>query len=132
MAPHTAEDSLDHTGHSLASVHPTPGTTPGDIVDMENKLATAQRFSQLSWAHSEESCNNLRSDFFTKPTLPMLEAICTTSLGDGDMDEDPTTNDFQSYVNKRKLPLITYLLKLLIPPFKRKGSNYKAIIIITL
>lgn len=98
MAPHTADDSLGHTADSLASVHLTAGTTPGDIVDTENKPAITQRFSQLSWAHSEESCNDLRSDFFTKPTLPMLEAICTTSLGDGDMDEDHTTNDFQSYV----------------------------------
>ena len=28
----------------------------------------------------------------------MLEAIITTSLGDGDMDEDPVTNSFQDYV----------------------------------
>lgn len=57
-----------------------------------------QRFSSLAWSHSNEASNDFRSDFMTKPTLPMLEAIITTSLGDGDMDEDKTTNAFQDYV----------------------------------
>lgn len=57
-----------------------------------------QGLSSLAWAHSKEASNDLRSDFMTKPTMSMLEAIITTSLGDGDMDEDPVTNSFQDYV----------------------------------
>ncbi|EUC43581.1 hypothetical protein COCMIDRAFT_38517 [Bipolaris oryzae ATCC 44560] len=55
-------------------------------------------FADLAWACNKEASNDFRSDFFTKPTLPMLEAIINTSLGDGDMDEDKTTNSFQDYV----------------------------------
>ncbi|KAJ5031959.1 pyridoxal phosphate-dependent transferase [Bipolaris maydis] len=55
-------------------------------------------FVDLAWACNKEASNDFRSDFFTKPTLPMLEAIINTSLGDGDMDEDKTTNSFQDYV----------------------------------
>ena len=57
-----------------------------------------QALSSLAWAHSQEASNDLRSDFMTKPTMSMLEAIITTSLGDGDMDEDLVTNSFQDYV----------------------------------
>ncbi|KAF2469220.1 l-allo-threonine aldolase [Lindgomyces ingoldianus] len=68
----------------------------------EFRIADAQQQVQsltgLAWSHSNEASNDFRSDFFTKPTLPMLEAIVTTSLGDGDMDEDTTTNSFQGYV----------------------------------
>ena len=51
-----------------------------------------------AWAHCNESSNDYRSDFFTKPSLPMLHAIISASLGDGDMGEDKTTRDFQEYV----------------------------------
>ncbi|KZF26939.1 l-allo-threonine aldolase [Xylona heveae TC161] len=57
-----------------------------------------QGLSNLAWSQSNDASNDFRSDFVTKPTLPMLEAIITTSLGDGDMDEDPTTNSFQDHV----------------------------------
>lgn len=57
-----------------------------------------QALSSLAWANSKEASNDLRSDFMTKPTMTMLEAIISTSLGDGDMDEDPVTNSFQDYV----------------------------------
>ncbi|KAF2762358.1 l-allo-threonine aldolase [Pseudovirgaria hyperparasitica] len=52
----------------------------------------------LAWARSDRSSNDFRSDFVTIPTLPMLAAISATTLGDGDMDEDETTNSFQEYV----------------------------------
>lgn len=58
----------------------------------------AQDLSSLAWAHSLESSNNFISDFYTKPTLPMLEAIINTTLGDGDNDEDASTNSLQNYV----------------------------------
>ncbi|KAK4172240.1 l-allo-threonine aldolase [Triangularia setosa] len=54
--------------------------------------------SKSAWAHNNESSNDFRSDFFTKPTLPMLEAVISTSLGDGDMGEDATTNSLCEYV----------------------------------
>ncbi|KAI6717259.1 threonine aldolase [Diplocarpon mali] len=57
-----------------------------------------ERFSRLAWSHCEEASDDFRSDFFTKPTLPMLEAIVTASLGDGDMEEDTTTNTFQDFI----------------------------------
>ncbi|KAF2176509.1 l-allo-threonine aldolase [Zopfia rhizophila CBS 207.26] len=57
-----------------------------------------QDLSSLAWAHSRESSNNFISDFYTKPTLPMLEAIINTTLGDGDNDEDASTNSLQNYV----------------------------------
>jgi threonine aldolase len=37
----------------------------------------------------------------TKPTPSMLEAICQTTLLDDVFEEDPVTNDLQSYVAKR-------------------------------
>ncbi|KAK2624055.1 hypothetical protein QTJ16_006689 [Diplocarpon rosae] len=60
--------------------------------------ATDEVFTRLAWSHCEEASNDFRSDFFTKPTLPMLEAIVTASLGDGDMEEDRTTDLFQNFV----------------------------------
>jgi threonine aldolase len=61
-----------------------------------DKYATA--IAKSAWAHCNESSNDFRSDFLTKPTLPMLEAIISSSLGDGDMGEDKTTESFQNYV----------------------------------
>ena len=52
----------------------------------------------LAWSHSDEASNDFRSDIFTKPTLPMLDAIINTTLGDNVMEEDSTTNRFQEYV----------------------------------
>jgi threonine aldolase len=40
-------------------------------------------------------------DTMTKPTPSMLEAICQTTLLDDVFNEDPTTNDLQSYVAQR-------------------------------
>lgn len=51
-----------------------------------------------AWAHYNESSNDFRSDFLTKPSLPMLDAIVSTPLGDGYMGEDETTRSFQKYV----------------------------------
>jgi threonine aldolase len=85
------------------SLHPDPTTLKTENKEVD--LITSDRlgelppsFAELAWAHSKEASNDFRSDFFTKPTLPMLEAIINTSLGDGDMDEDQTTNSFQDYV----------------------------------
>ncbi|CAI7592237.1 unnamed protein product [Penicillium glandicola] len=41
---------------------------------------------------------DLRSDTMTKPTASMLEAICQTTLLDDVFNEDPVTNELQSYV----------------------------------
>ncbi|KAJ5427536.1 Aromatic amino acid beta-eliminating lyase/threonine aldolase [Penicillium cf. griseofulvum] len=41
---------------------------------------------------------DLRSDTMTKPTPSMLEAICQTTLLDDVFNEDPVTNELQSYV----------------------------------
>lgn len=54
--------------------------------------------ARSAWAHYNEPSNDFRSDFLTKPSLPMLEAIISTSLGDGDMGEDETTRSFQEYL----------------------------------
>lgn len=69
----------------------------GDELDIP-KNNVQQDVPDLAWSHSDEASNDFRSDFFTKPTLPMLQAIMATTLGDGDMDEDPTTNSFQEYM----------------------------------
>ncbi|KAL1595995.1 hypothetical protein SLS60_009686 [Paraconiothyrium brasiliense] len=58
----------------------------------------ATAIAKSAWAHCNESAKDFRSDFFTKPSLPMLEAIISASLGDGDMGEDKTTKSFQDYV----------------------------------
>ncbi|KAJ3570381.1 hypothetical protein NPX13_g5751 [Xylaria arbuscula] len=54
--------------------------------------------STLAWSHSNEASNDFRSDSYTKPTMPMLEAIITASLGDGDTDEDAATRSLQAYI----------------------------------
>lgn len=54
--------------------------------------------SSIAWSHSDEASNDFRSDYCTKPTLPMLRAIINTSLGDDVTEEDATTNSFQEYV----------------------------------
>ncbi|CAG7962137.1 unnamed protein product [Penicillium salamii] len=54
--------------------------------------------SVLSWADNSEASIDFRSDIFTRPTLPMLEAIINTTLGDCTADEDKTTVSFQRYV----------------------------------
>lgn len=56
------------------------------------------RIPNLAWSHSNEVSNDFRSDYVTKPSLCMLEAIITTSLGDGDTGEDVETNSFQDYI----------------------------------
>ncbi|KAI1175752.1 l-allo-threonine aldolase [Nemania sp. FL0916] len=73
--------------------------------NIESNTARKQESQRLAhailgsaWAHNVETSNDFRSDFFTKPTLPMLEAIIRSSLGDGDMGEDKTTNSFCNYV----------------------------------
>lgn len=60
--------------------------------DYDNAIARSAR------AHSNESSDDFRFHFFSKPSLPMLEAIISTSLGDGDMGEDETTSSFQDYM----------------------------------
>ena len=57
-----------------------------------------QYSSSLAWSHSDEAANDFRSDIFTKPTWPMLEAIINTTLGENENEEDETTNSFQEYV----------------------------------
>jgi len=73
-----------------------------DKIKPESNLTDAQReailSSNLAWSHSNESSNDFRSDAYTKPTMPMLEAIITASLGDGDTDEDPATHSLQQYI----------------------------------
>ncbi|EEQ34599.1 putative low-specificity L-threonine aldolase [Microsporum canis] len=68
----------------------------------EFRITDAQREAifacDLAWSHSDESSNDFRSDSYTKPTLRMLEAIISTSLGDGDTDEDPATHALQDYI----------------------------------
>lgn len=54
--------------------------------------------SDLAWSHCNESSNDFRSDSYTKPTLPMLEAIIAASLGDGDTDEDAATRSLEDYI----------------------------------
>jgi threonine aldolase len=78
--------SID-SGKDISSQVPQE-RTKDDSLDLRN----------VAWAHSHETSNNFISDFYTKPTLPMLEAIVRTTLGDGDNDEDTTTNDLQEYV----------------------------------
>ncbi|KAI1366274.1 l-allo-threonine aldolase [Xylaria arbuscula] len=61
-------------------------------------LREALSSSTLAWSHSNEASNDFRSDSYTKPTMPMLEAIITASLGNGDTDEDAATRSLQTYI----------------------------------
>ncbi|CAI7627680.1 unnamed protein product [Penicillium pancosmium] len=54
-----------------------------------------------TWQGAGAAEFDLRSDTMTKPTSSMLEAICQTTLLDDVFNEDPTTNDLQSYVAQR-------------------------------
>ncbi|KAE8333311.1 l-allo-threonine aldolase [Aspergillus sergii] len=54
--------------------------------------------SDLAWSHANEASNDFRSDTYTKPSMPMLEAIIATSLGDGDTDEDVATRSLEEYI----------------------------------
>ncbi|KAK5630652.1 hypothetical protein RRF57_006367 [Xylaria bambusicola] len=65
------------------------------ITDAQREVLSS---STLAWSHSNEASNDFRSDSYTKPTLPMLEAIITTSLGDGDTEEDAATQSLEAYV----------------------------------
>ncbi|KAJ5094824.1 Aldolase vrtJ [Penicillium angulare] len=56
---------------------------------------------QTSWHGAGAAEFDLRSDTMTKPTPSMLNAICQTTLLDDVFNEDPTTNELQSYVAQR-------------------------------
>ncbi|KAI0400734.1 l-allo-threonine aldolase [Xylaria palmicola] len=87
-----------HLAHSLSSAFKD--------VSIEIKRPTAAasipnlglELSDLAWAHSDEASGDFRSDYVTKPTLPMLQAIAYSSLGDGDLGEDATTASLCEYV----------------------------------
>ncbi|KAL2795562.1 pyridoxal phosphate-dependent transferase [Aspergillus keveii] len=51
---------------------------------------------QLAWGKSNRSESDFRSDVITTPTLGMLAAMATTSLGDDVFQEDETTTGFES------------------------------------
>ncbi|UNI19026.1 Low-specificity L-threonine aldolase [Purpureocillium takamizusanense] len=76
-------------------IEPKPPQCSFQVVESEKHR---QLEPNLAWSHSHEASNDFRSDIFTKPTLPMLEAIINTTLGDNVMEEDTTTNRFQEYV----------------------------------
>ena len=95
---------VPHTNDSMGLQAPAITATSGfdkdkgygsDITDAQREAILS---SNLAWSHSNESSNDFRSDSYTKPTLPMLEAIITTSLGDGDTDEDAATHSLQQYI----------------------------------
>ena len=78
---------------------PENGSQDGtDAPYQKNGQKEEESISNLAWSHSDESSNDFRSDIFTKPTLPMLEAIIKTSLGDCEMEEDVTTNALQDFM----------------------------------
>ncbi|KAJ5085143.1 Aromatic amino acid beta-eliminating lyase/threonine aldolase [Penicillium argentinense] len=54
-----------------------------------------------TWQGAGAAEFDLRSDTMTKPTPSMLDAICQTTLLDDVFNEDPTTNELQSYVAQR-------------------------------
>lgn len=82
----------------LSSLETREQNSNGLAEHQNNGDGAAERFAQLAWADSSESSNDFRSDIFTRPTLPMLEAIVNTTLGDCTADEDKTTVSFQEYV----------------------------------
>ncbi|OAR02274.1 hypothetical protein LLEC1_03276 [Akanthomyces lecanii] len=87
--------------HTTLSKPDTNGMLPmvqSDDVGSKNNTDNVQCFPKLAWTDSSESSNDFRSDIFTRPTLPMLEAIVHTTLGDCTADEDKTTVSFQDYV----------------------------------
>ncbi|KAE8161316.1 l-allo-threonine aldolase [Aspergillus tamarii] len=104
MAP-DIETVILSLSHGSKETAPSSPTRVGYIPEAQScdtpsgKAAdNAQRFPNLSWTDSSKSSNDFRSDIFTRPTLPMLEAIVNTTLGDCTADEDETTVSFQEYV----------------------------------
>ncbi|KAI0533819.1 l-allo-threonine aldolase [Xylaria digitata] len=92
------QPTLSKTSASLAPSNDFDKEKTGHVY----KLTDAQRevifSSNLAWSHNNEASNDFRSDSYTKPTFPMLEAIITASLGDGDTDEDAATDSLQEYI----------------------------------
>ncbi|CEL04526.1 Putative L-allo-threonine aldolase [Aspergillus calidoustus] len=70
------------------------------IAKMET-LSDAAEGKPTAWHGAGAAEFDMRSDTMTKPTPSMLEAICQTTLLDDVFEEDPATNDLQSYVAKR-------------------------------
>ncbi|KAJ5698767.1 Aldolase vrtJ [Penicillium macrosclerotiorum] len=69
---------------------------------LPNGMANASAVSSHTTWHGAGAAEfDLRSDTMTKPTLPMLDAICQATLLDDVFNEDPTTNALQSYVAER-------------------------------
>ncbi|OAA39593.1 l-allo-threonine aldolase [Beauveria brongniartii RCEF 3172] len=95
LPPNSKEDIVpkaDINGETLM--------TQSDNVETKNDADNAENYIKLAWIDSSESSNDFRSDIFTRPTLPMLESIIYTTLGDCTADEDKTTVSFQEYVAK--------------------------------
>ncbi|KAM3509005.1 hypothetical protein MY11210_006500 [Beauveria gryllotalpidicola] len=104
MALDIKTSSLSLMPSSKETILPNPDTNGEmlmaqiDNVGSKNDADKAECFIKLAWADSSESSNDFRSDIFTRPTLPMLESIVYTTLGDCTADEDKTTVSFQEYV----------------------------------
>ncbi|PKY07154.1 l-allo-threonine aldolase [Aspergillus campestris IBT 28561] len=64
-------------------------------------MSTAGARKSNTWQGAGAAEFDLRSDTMTKPTPSMLEAICQTTLLDDVFNEDPVTQDLQTYVAKR-------------------------------
>ncbi|KAL3459345.1 pyridoxal phosphate-dependent transferase [Aspergillus heterothallicus] len=58
--------------------------------------ALAVQMDSLAWGRTDRSQFDFRSDVITTPTLGMLAAMATTSLGDDVFQEDETTMAFES------------------------------------
>jgi threonine aldolase len=62
--------------------------------------SSASAPTQNAWSAPGPAASDFRSDVMTTPTTAMLNAIAATTLRDDVFQEDPTTNDLESFVAK--------------------------------
>ncbi|KAL2817608.1 pyridoxal phosphate-dependent transferase [Aspergillus granulosus] len=68
----------------------------GNMTLASLETALAMNMGDISWGRTSQSECDFRSDVITTPTLGMLAAMVTTSLGDDVFQEDETTTRFES------------------------------------
>ncbi|KAL4963145.1 pyridoxal phosphate-dependent transferase [Aspergillus stella-maris] len=60
--------------------------------------ALTQHMQRIAWGTTRRAEADFRSDVITTPSMGMLAAMVTSSLGDDVFQEDQVTNEFQSFM----------------------------------
>ncbi|KAL2846409.1 pyridoxal phosphate-dependent transferase [Aspergillus pseudoustus] len=67
-----------------------------DATSASLETSLAMHMANIAWGRTNRSHADFRSDVVTTPTVGMLTAMATTSLGDDVFQEDETTTAFES------------------------------------